>query len=153
MNATVVGLDVLAAAGVFAIAAITVGREARRLDSVAPRVVYDLDDAVLEVADRLPAATQARLTHDDVRELLRLHLGRMHRLGLLPADITDRRQDIEVPTFLEEVDEVAFVIGGAEQVGLEVADEDVAAVVDAHLAHLDAIGAVGPRALDTDPAT
>ena len=151
MNTTAVALDVVAAVGVFAIAAITVGREARRLDSVAPRVVYELDEAVIDVADRLPAASQARLTHDEVRELLRLHLGRMHQLGLLPADITDRRQDIEVPTFLEEIDEVAYVIGGAEQAGLDIVDEDVAAVVEAHLAHLDAIGAVGPRATDDDP--
>ena len=35
---------VLAALAVFAIAAAVIGREARRLDAVAPRVVYALDD-------------------------------------------------------------------------------------------------------------
>ena len=47
---------------VFVIAAVTVGREARRLDAVAPRAVYQLDQAVVFAADRLPAESQARLT-------------------------------------------------------------------------------------------
>jgi hypothetical protein len=142
-------LIAVAAIVVFAIAAGTIGREAHRLDAVAPRAIYDIDEAVQVVADRVPAPSQARLTHDEVRQLLRIHMARLHHLGLQPLDVTDRRQDIVVPTFLEEVDEVAYVIGGAEANGLDVADEDVSAVVAAHLAYLDEIGAVGPPA---DPA-
>jgi hypothetical protein len=134
---------------VFAIAAGTIGREAHRLDALAPRAIYDLDEAVAAVADRVPPDSQARLTHDEVRQLLRIHMGRLHHLGLQPVDVTDRHQDIAVPTFLEEVDEVAYVIGGAEANALDVTDEDVSAVVAAHLAYLDEIGAVGPPA---DPA-
>ena len=139
-------LIVVAVVAVFAIAAGTIGREAHRLDSVAPRAIYDLDEAVTIVADAVPAASQARLTHDEVRQLLRIHMGRLHRLGLQPVDVTDRRQDIVVPTFLEEVDEVAYVIGGAEANGIDATDEDVSAVVAAHLTYLDEIGAVGPPA-------
>ena len=146
MTPIAVVLLVAAAVVVFVVAALVVGREARRLDGVAPRALYDPDQAVAFVADRVPAASQARLTPDEVLQLLRIHMGRLHRLGLQPADVTDRRQDIVVPTFLEEVDEVAYVIGGAEVNELDVADDDVAAVVDAHLAYLDAIGAVGPAA-------
>ena len=58
---------VIAAVLVFAIAAGVVGREAHRLDAVAPRVVYEIDNAVQFVADNLPAGTQARLTIDEVR--------------------------------------------------------------------------------------
>ena len=143
-------LIVVAVVIVFVVAAVTVGREAHRLDSVAPRALYDLDQAVEFVADEVPGASQARLTHDEVRQLLRIHMGRLHHLGLQPLDVTDRRQDIAVPTFLEEVDEVAYVIGGAEANALDVTDDDVAAVVDAHLRYLDAIGAVGPRASEDD---
>ena len=146
MTPIAVVLLVVAALVVFVVAAMVIGREARRLDAVAPRAWYDPDEAVVFVADRIPAASQARLTPDEVLQLLRIHMGRLHQLGLQPADVTDRRQDIAVPTFLEEVDEVAYVIGGAEANHLEVADDDVAAVVDAHLAYLDAIGAVGPAA-------
>ncbi len=142
-------LLVVAALIVFAIGALVVGREARRLDSVAPRALYDLDEAVAYVADHVPEASQARLSPGEVLQLLRIHMGRLHDFGLQPADVTDRRQDIAVPTFLEEVDEVAYVIGGAEVNDVDVLDEDVAAVVEAHLAYLDAIGAIGPPA---DPA-
>ena len=37
---------VLSAVAVFAIAAGTIGREAHRLDAVAPRVVYEIEEAV-----------------------------------------------------------------------------------------------------------
>ena len=56
-----------AAVCVFAIAAIVIGREARRLDAVAPRAVYDVDQAVEFVSDMLPEVTQARLTPDELR--------------------------------------------------------------------------------------
>ena len=141
-------LLVIAAVIVFVIAAVVVGREARRLDSVAPRALYEIEQAVEFVADQVPQGSQARLTHDEVRQLLRIHMGRLHHLGLQPEDVTDRHQDIVVPTFLEEVDEVAYVIGGAEANALDVTDDDVAAVVAAHLTYLDAIGAVGPPARD-----
>lgn len=141
-------LIVVAAVVVFVIGAVVIGREARRLDSVAPRALYDLDEAVAYVADHIPEEAQARLTPFEVLQLLRIHMGRLHDLGLQPADVTDRRQDIAVPTFLEEVDEVAYVIGGAEVNELDVLDEDVASVVEAHLGYLDAIGAVGPPAAE-----
>ncbi|MEY3029750.1 MAG: hypothetical protein RL058_113, partial [Actinomycetota bacterium] len=54
---------------VFAVAALTIGREARRLDAVAPRAVYEIDEATEFVADRLPPDTQARLTYEELRKL------------------------------------------------------------------------------------
>ena len=79
---------------VFVIAAVVVGREAHRLDAVAPRVVYRLDEAVDFVADRVPPATQARLTPAEVEQLLVFHLRWLHAKGLQPVDVIDRRQDI-----------------------------------------------------------
>ena len=145
----VVVILALAVVTVFGIAAVTVGREARRLDSVAPRAVYDLDEAVDYVADRLPPAAQARLTHDDVRTLLRAHMGQMRSKGLQPPVAVDQVQEIVDPVVVDETDAVAYLIGQSERLGVDVADEDVAHVVEAHLAYLDAIGAVGPEA---DPA-
>ena len=139
-------LLVVAAVAVFAIAAIVVGREAHRLDAVAPRVIYDIDEAVEFVANRVPAETAARISHDDVRNLLRAHMRRLHAKGLHPTIAEDQRQDIEEPVVMDELDEVAFVIGEAERLGLDVEDSDVASVVDRHLEYLDVIGAVGPRA-------
>jgi hypothetical protein len=138
---------VVAALIVFVIAAVVVGREAHRLDAVAPRVVYHLDEAVEFVGDRVPPATQARLTPAELEQLLTFHLRWLHAKGLQPRDVIDRRQDIDTPTVIDEDSLVGFILGEAEREGVEVIDDvDVVAVVDAHLAYFEAIGAVGPPA-------
>jgi hypothetical protein len=131
---------------VFVIAAVVVGREARRLDAVAPRVTYELDEAVVYVADRLPQLTQARLGYDDVREVLRIHMRLLHAHGHQPDRLMDRPQDIEDVVLVDDTGAIGEVIGAVESAGLDLVDEDVAAIVDAHLAYLDFIGAVGPQA-------
>lgn len=143
-------LLVLAGIGVFVIAAVVIGREARRLDAVAPRTVYQLEEAVIYVADRIPPFAQARLTHDEVRELLRWHMASLHAKGLQPDRVVDRPQDIADPVVVDDLGVVGELIVQAEQAGMDVADEDVAVVVEQHLAYLDAIGAVGPQADDPD---
>ncbi len=146
----------VAAVAVFVIAAVVVGREAHRLDAVAPRVVYRLDEAVDFVADRVPPATQARLTPAEVEQLLIFHLRWLHAKGLQPVDVIDRRQDIFTPTVIDEDTLTGYLLGEAERAGIDVVDvrEDVDAVevVEAHLAYLGAIGAVGPPAPGDDVA-
>ena len=132
---------VVAALIVFAIAAVVVGREAHRLDAVAPRVVYNLDEAVEFVGDRVPEATQARLTPDELEQLLSFHLRWLHAKGLQPRYVIDRRQDIDTPTVIDEDSLIGFILGEAEREGVDVVDDvDVVAVVDAHLAYFEAIG-------------
>jgi hypothetical protein len=142
----VIVILVIAAVAVFAIAAVAVGREAHRLDAVAPRAVYDLDEAVEFVADRLPAAAQARLTHEEVRSLLRSHMVELRSKGLQPPVAADQVQEIVHPVVVDETDAVGYLIGEADRLTVDVSDEDVAHVVDAHLTYLQAIGAVGPPA-------
>jgi hypothetical protein len=72
----------------------------------------------------------------------------LHAKGLLPAGVVDRIQDLDEMVVVDETDSVAFAIGWADEHGLDVADTDVAAVIDAHLDYLRAIGAVGPPAAD-----
>ena len=141
---------VLAGATVFGIAAITLGREAHRLDAVAPRAVYVLDEAVTYVADHLPPPAQARVSHDEVRSLLQAHMAQLRSKGLQPPVAVDQVQEIVEPVVVDETDAVAYLIGQAERLGIDVEDEDVAHIVDAHLAYLEAIGAVGPPAVGDD---
>ncbi|HKA03335.1 MAG TPA: hypothetical protein VKD67_03370, partial [Acidimicrobiales bacterium] len=141
---------VLAGLAVFAIAAVTVGREAHRLDAVAPRATYVLDDAVEYVADHLPPESQARLTHDEVRRLLRMHMAQLREHGLQPAQAVDHVQDISEPVVVEETDAAGYLIGRVEATGLPIEDVDVVYVVDAHLAYFESIGAVGPPADDDE---
>jgi hypothetical protein len=139
-------LTFLAVILVVAIALIVVGREARRLDTVAPRTAYLLDGAVQYIAESISPASQNRLSHADVRALVLLHLERLEGRGLAPEDVTDRPQDLELPLFVDETDEIGFLLGAASFHDLQVEDEDVAAVLAAHLRYLDSVGAVGPRA-------
>jgi hypothetical protein len=142
---------VIAALAVFVIAAVVIGREAHRLDAVAPRVVYRLDEAVDYVADHVPPTTQARLTPDEVEQLLIFHLRWLHAKGLQPVDVVDRRQDLFEPTVIDEDTLTAYLIGESERTELELLDDvDAVEVVEAHLAYLDAIGAVGPPAAGDD---
>jgi len=132
---------------VFAIAAVAVGREARRLDAVAPRAVYEIEDAVEFVAGRIPADSQARLTFDDLRQLLRAHLRWLHHKGLQPADVIDRRQDIDDEVVVDEDTVTAWLLAEAERRDIEVLEDvDVYHVVRAHMDYFEAIGAVGPQA-------
>jgi hypothetical protein len=141
---------VLGALSTFVIAAVVVGREAHRLDAVAPRSVYVVDEAVEFVAEYLPEVTQAHLTPDELEQLLTFHMRWLHAKGLQPSNVIDRRQDIAAPVVVREDTLVGYLIGEAERHGIEVDDVDVVNVVDAHLAYFEAIGAVGPMASDPD---
>ena len=151
MDGATIAFSVLAAIASFVIAAVVIGREARRLDSVAPRAVYDFDQAIEFVADRLPAETQARLTFDELRVLLKLHMRWIHEKGLQPDDVIDRPQDITDVVVLGEETLTAYLLGKAEESRIEVLDDvDVVHVVRAHLAYFESIGAVGPSASSND---
>ena len=140
---------VAAVVAVFVIAAVVVGREAHRLDAVAPRSVYIPEEAAEFVAEYLPTESQARLTPDDVEQLLTFHMRWLHSKGLQPTNVVDRRQDITTPVVISETNLTAYLLGEAERHGVEIlTDVDAVNVVDAHLAYFEAIGAVGPRASD-----
>jgi hypothetical protein len=143
----VVVFAVIAAAAVFAIAAAFVGSESFRLGHETPAAIFDLDEAVQEVGERIPDEVQARLTYPEVRALIVATLGHLRSKGLtaLPGE------DVELGPSRPEVtvaddDMVAIVLGAVESEGLDISDEDAFMVIRAFLAHLDAIGALGPRA-------
>ena len=152
MSVLAIVLVVVAAVLVFTIAAVVIGRESHRLDALAPKAVYVLEDATDYVAEHLPEASQARLSHDDVRQLLRWHMDQLRSEGLQPPAADDHVQDIDDLVVVEEAGAAGYLIGRAEAAGLAVEDVDVVEVVDAHLAYLDAIGAVGPPADPTPSA-
>ena len=135
----------------FVIAAVVVGREAHRLDAVAPRSVYIPEEAAEFVAEYLPEQSQARLTPDELDQLLVFHMRWLHSKGLQPTNVVDRRQDITTPVVIAEDTVVAYLLGESERAGLDVIDDvDVVNVVEAHMAYFDAIGAVGPKAAGDD---
>ena len=138
---------VVAALLVFAIAAGTIGREAHRLDAIAPRAAYQLDEAVDFVCDRLPEESQARLTPEEVEQLLVFHLQWLHSQGLQPDRAVDQVQNIDETVVVTEDALTAYLLGESERTGVEILDDvDAVNVVEAHLGYFEAIGAVGPQA-------
>jgi hypothetical protein len=133
---------VLAALIVFAVAAGTVGREAFRLGHQPPATIFDVDEAVHYVADDLPEEAQARITYEEVRELVLAELDHLRDEGIfaLPGEEPDPKGDADV--VVSDADTVAVLLGE----GLDVTDEDVVLVVDGLHRYLEEIGAVGPKA-------
>jgi YD repeat-containing protein len=151
MSAITLVFAALSAVSTFVIAAVVIGREALRLDSVAPRAVYDPDEATKFVADHLPEGTQSRLTYDELRKLLILHMRWMHEKGLQPSDVADRKQGIDSTLVVGEETLAAYLFGKADEANIDLLDDvDVVHVVRAHLDYFDAIGAVGPSASIND---
>ena len=149
MSAVLIIASIIAAALVFAIAAVIIGREARRLDSVAPRAVYELEQATQFVADNLPSETQARMTFAELRKLLVFHMRWLHDKGLQPAGVVDRQQDIVDEVVIDEQSLTAYLLDAAEKNNIEILDDvDAVYVVKAHLKYFDAIGAIGPQSND-----
>jgi hypothetical protein len=134
---------VAAAAIVFIIAAAVIGREARRLDDKAPQPVFDMDEAVRWVADHLPYDVSAALSYDDVRTIIDWNLEYFRSKGV-SSNGSGPHTD------------AAIVVGGAETVeyvlakailsGNDYTPMQVHAVLEAQMAYLVAIGAVGSEA-------
>ena len=138
---------VVGAVLVFAIAAAFVGSEAFRLGHETPAAIFDMDEALQQVGDALPDHVQARLTYDEVRQLILAVLAHLERKGLAAKPGEDVRVIGERDeVVIAEDDAVAVVLGAVDYEGLEVSDEDAYEVIRALLAHLDRIGALGPRA-------
>ena len=138
---------VIAAIGVFLIAALTIGREARRLDAMAPRAVYQLEQATDFVAMSLSETTQSRLTMEELEKLLVMHMNWLHSKGLLPAKAVDQRQDNTTRLVVTEESLIAYLLGESDRAAIQIIDDvDLVNVTEAHLAYFDAIGAVGPVA-------
>jgi hypothetical protein len=131
-----------AVVGVLAIAYFTVVHETVSLGRQPKQSVFDLEEAVDYVADRLPDDVTARLGYDDVRELIRWHV-----LYLRARGVPRLRSETAGGRIVVEDDEgLAYVLGQADEAGIDVTDADAAAVIVASLDYLGAIGAIGGAA-------
>jgi hypothetical protein len=128
----VVVFAVLAAVIVFAIAAVAIGREARRLDAEPPRPVFDVDEAVDWIGDRLPFDVSAVLSHDDVRQILRWSL-----------DQLAVRAEDEVLVVDDEA--IAYVQVRARDAGFDWSEGQIQAVLEREVDYLRVIGAIKPE--------
>jgi hypothetical protein len=145
----------VAAVVVVVIALVAVGKVSAELAARPQLSVFDLEEAVAYVADRLSPATAGQLSYEDVEALLGWHLDYFESRGVAdrrdprldtrpdtPADATDE----EAPIVTDDDGSLAFVLGRATEAGLDVTDVQVVEVLDHQMAYLRAIGAIGDAA-------
>jgi hypothetical protein len=131
---------------VVVIGLVVIGRETARLAAAARPAVFDMAEAVEFIADRLPPETQARISHDDVRWVLLADADLLEESTAAPVARGDDTGAEDERIVVDEDAAVARILALADASGREIADEDVAAVLDGRAAYLEAIGAVGPQA-------
>jgi hypothetical protein len=134
-------LGVLAVAAVFAIAAVVVGREARRLATRPPGRVFEFEDAVAWVCDHVDADVAAVLSPDDVRRILNWHLEFFRIKGVSSNGHT---AESDAPVVVSGAETVDFVMMKSEAAGTPYTPAQIHAVLDAQMGYLEDIGAVGP---------
>jgi hypothetical protein len=132
-------LGVVAIVAVVVMGLVVIGRETNRLAHTARPAVFELEEAVQYIVDRLPDASSARLSLDDVRWILRADVDLLEEATADPDSPDD-------PEVVDEDDAVARILGAADDSGRDLVDEDVVAVLDGRSAYLRAIGAIGPEA-------
>ena len=130
---------------VFGIAAVVIGREARRLDAVPPNPVFDLNEAVTWVAEHLPFEVSAVLSHDDVRQIIDWNLEYFRTKGVSG---NGHSAQTEGPVVVGGAETVDYVLHRAQATGSPYTAAQVHAVLDAQMTYLEAIGAIGPEAPD-----
>lgn len=139
---------------VVVVAWFAIGRESRSLSSRPATSVYDLFEAVEYVSDRLPDHLAAKLSSDDVEQILRWRLNHLRGKGLATLGRVDedaelaaavaRRRDRDIVADDDEV--IDAVLAEALDSDLEIDEVDVVVVLDLELGYLEAIGALGPPA-------
>ena len=132
---------VLAVAAIFVVAAVVVGREARRLAAQPPRPVFDLNEAVEWVATHLPYEVSAVLSYDDVRRILDWHLDFLRSKGVSGNGSSAHP---EGPIVVGGAETAEYVLMRAEASGAEYTPTQVHAVLEAQMTYLESIGAIGP---------
>lgn len=149
---------IVTAIAVVAIGLVAIGRVTNMLVVEPPTSVFDLDEAVVWVAEHLPDYVTAQLSYSDVRTLLGFHLDCLESKGVAGENDHDLEALPSGPIVTSEDEGVAYVLGKADEAGLDCEDVHVVEVIEAELAYLTAIGAIGaevpsPRDPETDRET
>lgn len=125
---------------VVAIALYAIGREVVLLESRVQPAVFELEEAIAFIADRLSDPVTARVSLDDVRWVLQADA------EVLEAATAEEVAQGESDEVLDEDGAVGRVLERVTDERPALADEDVVAILDARLTYLQAIGAVGTEA-------
>lgn len=134
---------------VFVIAAVAIGREARRLDETTPQPTFTVEEAVEWVALHLPSDVTAQLSYDDVRLIIEWSVDFLRSRGVYVNGSGSR--PVEDVVTVGGAETAEYVLERAEQAGFAITAEQVHAILLAELSYFEAIGAIGPIAPDKTP--
>ena len=136
------------------LAAYAVMRVSSRLSHTRARAVYDLFEAVDFVAERLPDALSAKLSYEDVQEILLWRLDHLRLRGSATygrGDVTaTEAEGREEEVVTSDDDSVDYVLAQASESGRDIDALDVVVVLDLESQYLEAIGALGPPAEESE---
>lgn len=126
-----------------------------RMAATPTMAVFDIEEATTHVADHLPDAVTAKLSHDEVMLLLRWELTYFRERGIASFGGVDHTAEIAAmasrPVVADEDELVDELLFRAESEGLDVDAVDIVCVTDLVTDYLIAIGAVG-RVVDISGA-
>jgi hypothetical protein len=137
---------VLAVLTTFVIAAVAVGSSTAQLATRARRSVYDLEEAIVFVADQLPPEITAEIGFDDVRAVLGWNLDYLQSTGIAsPKAADDPGSGLIV---VGDAEPLAWVLGRLESAdegsaGSSLSDLQVVAILEANRSYEVSIGAIG----------
>ncbi len=145
---------VLSTVVVVLIAWVALGRVSAELMGRPATSVYDLNEAVEYIADELPTEMQAKLSPDDVDQIIRWRLNYLREHGQATLGRVDEQAEFAARNLRKrgrdategEDDLVDWILAEAEYEELDVNALDVVVVLDLEANYLRAIGAVGPKA-------
>lgn len=127
----------------FLIAALSIGLTTSSLASRPRRSVYDLEEAMNFVAERLDDEMTAVVSYEQVGEVLGFHCEYLELKGVASDRTAD---DVGSDLVVVPDDEpVAYVLGKVDSEGLGLSDEQVMAILDAETEYYRAIGLFGPQ--------
>lgn len=139
-------LIVLAVVAVVVIALVAVGRVTGQLATAPPQARFDMPEAVEFVASALPEEITAQLSYDQLEGLLKAHLDYLNS-----NDLTDGVRYATGSGLIVVADDetLRYLLDRVETAEWwDVTPEMVTAVLEAELAYLASIGAIGERVPD-----
>jgi len=129
-------VTVLTVVVVLAIALWSVGFAVGKTRAMPPQIVVDGVEAIEFCAEALPDHVTAELSYDELRRVLRLHLEWIQAYHWAPEG------DGTAPVVFEAFDPLPYMIERAEVLDLELPHEHLEAVIEAHNAYLQVMGAI-----------
>ena len=133
-------LVVIAAVAVVAIALVAVGRVTGQLAVTPAQARFDMPEAVEFVASALPDDVSAQISFFEVEGLLRAHLDYLNS-----NDLTDGVRYVKGSGLIVVADDetLAYLLDRVAEAEWNVTPEQVTTVLEAELAYLASIGAIG----------